>query len=571
MLRKRVVAGMIILLLLLPLAGCTNGEEGEGRQFLNINLGENPPDLDPQRSTDSISADLLNAIFEGLMRADQEGVLQPGLAADFPEISEDRLTYTFTLREGLTWSDGEPLTAADFEFAWKRAMSPLTASEYSYLFDCIARAEDLIYFDELPLPDREELSAEEYEEAMLRFKGELEPYEEAVGVKALDRRTLQVELVQPTPHFLDLCSFLTYLPAPRHLVERYGEDFATAADKIAASGPFKMESWEPDAKIVLVKNERYWDRANVSLEKINLFMLKEISTEINMYETGELDSIIVPGDYLEEYRDDPGFGSIPEAVCRYLLLNHEDPVMANHNFRRALSYGFDRGKFIEKVLQDPSLPATAFTPPTIKDQEGNSFNKTWVKDKLLPEGAQLDLAREYLKRALEELGLDEVGELAVTLLCGDSESHKKYAEGVQGLYRESLGLKIKVESVDFATFLERIRNRQFSLMYLGWNADFNDPSAFMDLWITDGPYNDAGYSNEIYDTAIEIARSGTDNKTRMEALAEAERILCEDLPIIPLYWPTRNYITRPYVKDWVRRITGADNEWKYCRLLPAEK
>ena len=172
---------------------------------------------------------------------------------------------------------------------------------------------------------------------------------------------------------------------------------------------------------------------------------------------------------------------------------------------------------------------------------------------MLPEGAQLDLAREYLKRALEELGLDEVGELAVTLLCGDSESHKKYAEGVQGLYRESLGLKIKVESVDFATFLERIRNRQFSLMYLGWNADFNDPSAFMDLWITDGPYNDAGYSNEIYDTAIEIARSGTDNKTRMEALAEAERILCEDLPIIPLYWPTRNYITRPYVKT-VRRL-----------------
>lgn len=571
---KKGAIWLVILLMLIPVAmisGCSRGEDVAGEQVLNINLGENPPDLDPQRTTDQVSIDVLNAILEGLMRADKEGVQQPGLAADFPEISEDGLIYTFTLREGLTWSDGEPLTAYDFEYAWKRAMNPLTASQYNYMFECVEGAEDFIYFEELELPDHEELSDDEYEQAVEEYKAALQPVEDAVGVKALDESTLEVKLVQPTPYFLDLCSFVTYLPAPRHLVEQYGDDFATAADKFACSGPFTMQSWEPDSKIVLVKNDKYWDADQVKLNQINMFMVKEISTYMNMYETGDLDATGVPGDYIEEYRTQPEFGSIPEAVCWYLQLNREDPVMANDNFRLALSYGFDRQEFIDKVLQNYSAPATAYTPPTINDQEGNSFNETWVKQELLPKTADLDKAQEYLNQALEELNIAKAEDLVITMLSGDSEVAKKYAEGVQGLLQKNLGIKVKVDSVDFATRLERMRNKQFSLVYAGWGGDYNDPLTFMDMWITGGPYNDVGYSSQAYDAAIKTAKTSTDNKTRMEAMAEAERILCEDLPVIPLYWPTRNFVTRPYVKDWIRKTTGSDNEWKYCWIAAEEE
>lgn len=570
--KKRII-WLAILLMLVPavlLSGCGKGEEAAGEQVLNINLGENPPDLDPQRSTDSVSIDVLNAVLEGLMRADKDGVQQPGLAADFPEVSDDGLTYTFTLRDGLTWSDGEPLTAADFEFAWKRAMSPLTVSEYNYMFECVEGAEEFIYFEELELPDREELSDEEYESALEEYKSALQPFEDAVGVKALDEKTLEVKLVQATPYFLDLCSFPTYMPAPKHLVEQYGEDFATTADKIACSGPFKMESWEPDSKIVLVKNDKYWDVENVKLEQINMFMVKEISTYMNMYETGDLDSTGVPGDYIEEYRTKDEFGSMAEAICWYLQLNREDPIMANDNFRMALSYGFDRQEFIDKVLQNYSFPATAYTPPTINDQEGNSFNETWVKEELLPKTADLEKAQDYLDKALEELGIDKAADLEITMLSGDSEVAKKYAEGVQGMLQKNLGIKVRVDCVDFATRLERMTNKQFSLVYAGWGGDYNDPLTFMDMWITDGPYNRVGYSSAEYDAAIKTAKTSTDNKTRMEAMAEAEHSLCEDLPVIPLYWPTRNFVTRPYVKDWIRRTTGSDNEWKYCWIAEEE-
>jgi len=370
---------------------------------LNINIGENPPDLDPQTSTDQVSFQILNAVLEGLMRVDENMVLQPGLAADFPEVSEDGTVYTFTLKEGLKWSDGEPITAHDFEYAWKRAMNPLTGSRYNYKLEYIKGAKEVIYFNDVDLPDAAELSKEDYEAAVENYMAALQPKLDAVGVKALDNLTLEVILEQPCPFFLNLTSFITYLPAPMHLEKELGDSYATRVENMAFSGPFIIESWVHDSELVLVKNPDYWDAENVKLDKINMYMIKEISTQMNMYETGKLDATSVPGFYLENYKDSPDYGVMAEAICWYLQPNHNDPLMGNKAFRQAVSYAFDREGFINGVLEDGSLPATAFTPPTILDANGDSFHENWVGD-LLPTTADTEKARQFLEQACEELG-----------------------------------------------------------------------------------------------------------------------------------------------------------------------
>lgn len=361
--------------------------------------------MDPQTSTDAVSFDVLNAVLDGLFRIDADGVLQPALAADFPEISEDGTHYVFTIREGAEWSDGEPVTAHDFEYAWKRAMNPLTGSQYNYQMEHIKGAADVIYFEDVELPSADELSEEEYATAVEEYQAAIDPLLAEVGVKAVDDHTLEVDLVQPTPFFLDLTSFITYLPAPMHLEQELGDQYAINADNMAFSGPFMITEWVPDDHITLEKNPNYWDAESVKLEKINMYMIKEISTYLNMYETGELDSTGIPGSYLDQYRDDPGYGNLAEAVAWYIEPNLEDPLMGNKKFREAINAAFDRQAFVDGVLENGSFPATALTPPSITDANGDSFHDEWVGD-LLPTTADTELARQLLEEVCAELGYE---------------------------------------------------------------------------------------------------------------------------------------------------------------------
>ncbi|HHY98797.1 MAG TPA: hypothetical protein GX509_08670 [Firmicutes bacterium] len=358
---------------------------GDKPQYLNLNLGEEPPDLDPQTSTDQISFEVLGAVLEGLVRKNPEHKIEKGsgLALDWT-VSKDATVYTFKLRDA-KWSDGKPITAYDFEYAWKRAIDPRTASQYAYQFYIIKNAESVNMMDPGKVGD----------------KG-IEKALDTVGIKALDAKTLKVTLERPTPYFLDLCGFISFLPVPKHAIDKWGDKYAADADKMVFSGPFYIDEWKHESKMVLKKNPNYWDAKNVKLDQINFDMFKDINTPINMFEAGQLDAIGVPGSHIPMFKD-RGMKTIADGVSWYLEFNCQDPIFKNANMRKAFAYAIDRKLFVDQVLKNGSLPATAYTPPVIHDHNGASFQEKWVGE-VLPERANIAKAKKFLEAGLKELG-----------------------------------------------------------------------------------------------------------------------------------------------------------------------
>lgn len=516
------------------------GEKLAAEQVLRINWGSNPPDLDPQTSTDAVSFLIINAAYEGLVRLQADGTVQKGsgLAQDW-EISEDGLVYTFKLRDA-KWSDGTPITAHDFEFAWKRALDPETASQYAYQLYHLKNGEAFNDPDDTSVTSADE-----------------------VGVKALDDKTLKVELERPTPFFLSLTSFITYLPAQKAAIEKFGDEYASAADKAVYSGPFTISEWVQEQKLVLTKNENYWDKENVKLHRIEGDMLVDNNTPVQLYETGGLDMIGVPTEYLDKYRNDPNFGNMADAVTWYLQFNCEDEFFSNEKIRKAFSLSVDRKGFVDNVLANGSLVAYGLVPYDMPGKAGGDFRDQ--NGDLFKEDPAL--AKQLLEEGLAEIGkTKEQLQAHVTYLTGDSDAAKKFAQAFQQMWKQHLGIEPPIEAVTFAIRLDRYNKKNYTLTLAGWGADYNDPMTFMDMFITGGGHNDAYWSNTRYDELIRKATITTGDE-RMEALLEAEKILMDEMPISPLYFRARNFVQRPYVKGVVRFPVGVDNEFKWTYIL----
>ena len=511
----------------------TTTTQPKEEQVLNANLGEEPPMLDAQKSTDTVSFDVLNATHEGLVRLNKEGKVEKGsgLATDW-EISSDGLTYTFHLRDA-KWSDGTPITAHDFEYSWKRALDPATASQYAYMLYYIKNAE--------------------------AYNGGKAKADD-VGVKALDDKTLQVELQQPAPQFLGLTSFITYLPVQKAAVEKYGDKYASSPDTIVYSGPFIIKEWNHEQNMVLEKNPNYWDKDSVKLDRINLDMIKDDNTIVQNWEAGQYDAIGVPGAYIDKYKNDPLFHQMAEATTFYLQFNNKNKIFSNVNIRKAFTYAVNRQVFCDNILKNGSLPALALVPPGLpgdKEQfrtEGGNYFKD----------DDVSLAKELLAKGLQELGLKQLPK--IKFVSGDTDVAKKHAQALQEFWNKNLGVNVDIVSVAFKVRLDMMDKGDFDIVYAGWGADYNDPMTFLDLWVTGGGNNTAFYSNPEYDKLIKQANSTNDNAVRMKAMHEAEKLLMEDMPIGPLYFRGRAYLQRPYVHDWIRFPVGVADEWKWTYI-----
>jgi oligopeptide transport system substrate-binding protein len=514
------------------------GEQLADDQLLKINLGADPPDLDPQTTTDQVSFWIINAVYEGLVRLQPDGSIQKGsgMAEDW-EISEDGLTYTFKLRDA-NWSDGTPVTAHDFEYAWKRAIDPAVAAEYAYQFYHIK-------------------NAEAYNTEEIKDVNE-------VGIKALDEKTLQVELVRPTPFFLSLTSFITYIPAQKAAVEKFGEEFASAPDKMVFSGPFMIDEWTREQKLVMVKNSSYWDAEAVKLERIEGDMITDNNTKINLYETGELDTTAVPSEFMEKYKDTPEFESLAEATTWYLQFNMVDKYFSNENIRKAFAYATDRKSYVENVLADGSIVPGGLTPGLIPGKGGKEFAEN--RGNVLPE-FDAAKAKEYFEKGLSELGITkEQFQEHAFLLTGDSTWWNRTGQAMQQMWKENLGVELRIEAVSFALRLERYNNKDYCISIAGWGGDYNDPMTFMDLFVTNGGNNDAYYSNPEFDALIKKATEETGD-ARIDAMVEGEKILAKEMPIFPIFHPARVFIQRDYVKGIARFPVGCDTEWKWAYVL----
>lgn len=510
-----------IFFLILLIAGCAQQKSEKIAQVIRFNNGTEPETIDPARSTGIPEANIEIQCFEGLTRLDKNSSPSPGIAKSW-EVSKDGLKYIFHLRDA-RWSNGDKLTAYDFEYSWKRALSPELAAEYAY---------QLYYIK----------NAEKYNKGKIKDKN-------LVGVKAIDEKTLLVELEYPTPYFLSLTSFPTYFPVNRKIVEK-NPRWATRPETYIGCGPFKLVKWEHNHKMEFEKNENYWDAQNVKLEKLIFYLVEEASTELTMYETGKLDyADNPPVQDIERLKKEKILKTAPLLGTYYYKLNITKPPLNNRKVRRALALAIDRKAIVEKITKGGQVPALAFVPPGII-QAGKDFRSE-------KRGYFKDNDVETAKKLLEEAGYKNGKNFPkLTILYNTSESHKMIAEAIQEMWRKNLGIEVNLKNQEWKVYLNTLQKLDYQIARAGWVGDYIDPMTFLDMWVTGGGNNQTGWGNREYDSLIKQAKKTKDLKKRLEIMHKCENILMEEMPVIPIYFYTDLFLCRDYVKNVIKSPLG---------------
>jgi oligopeptide transport system substrate-binding protein len=551
--------------MMLVLAGCTttgdkadpgkkddpkNEETPVEKKILRTNNHSEPGALHPGLAQGTHDSWVIDHVFEGLTTKAQDGTIQPGMAETW-DTSEDGLTWTFHLRDGITWSNGDPVTAADFEYAWKFALDPNSASQYAYQMYYLegGQAYNEVGADVLKeyAEAVEKATAEGTDppEKPVISESDLQPARDKVGVKALDEKTLEVKLAQATPYFLDLTSFYTYYPINKNVAES-NPDWYKEAATFVSNGAFKLKEWKHKESITLAKNENYYDAAKVKLDEVLLYVIEDNNTAWQMYQTGEIDLLDnlpseVTGKLISE--NAPDFHNAAELSTYYYNLNSDVKPFNNPKVRKALGMAIDRQTIVEHVTQGGQMPAYGVVPPGMPDVTGDFRENAGA---LFEENAEE--AKKLLAEGLAEEGLKEFPK--TTLLYNTNEIHKVVAEAIQEMWRKNLGIEnLTLENVEFQVKLDREQSGDYMISRAGWIGDYVDPMTYLDLWLTDGPYNDANYSNPEYDALVNSAKTTMDVNARMDAMHKAEQILMDDMAIIPIY-----YYTRPHV--YKENVTG---------------
>ncbi|MCK2156721.1 peptide ABC transporter substrate-binding protein [Exiguobacterium sp. 17-1] len=513
-------------------SGDKNSDKKSSEQTLNLIESADIPTLNPTTSTDAVSFNVLNNTMEGLYRLDDKQQPTPGIAESHT-VSDDKLTYTFKLRDA-KWSDGTPITAKDFEYAWKEVLNPENASQYAYVFYNIE-------------------GAEEYNTK----KGE----RDAVGVKAVDDKTFEVKLKAPADYFLGLTGFGPFMPKSEELSKKIGKDFGSTADKSLYNGPFKLTEWTREQGWKMVKNDNYWDKDNVKLKTINVKVVKETSTAVNLYEKGDIDRAGLSSEFVAQYQDNKEFKTKGESTIFYLYLNTKVKALNNEKIRRAIDMGYNKKGITDVILANGSLPANYLVPKDFaKDESGKDFREKYPTFN--------EYNADEAKKLWEE-GLKEIGQKSVELelLNYDSDDAKKIGEFLKGELEKNLpGMKVTIKQQPFKNKLDLENKGDFEFSFAGWGPDYQDPMTFLDLFLTDGPYNRGKWSDKEYDKLINDAKTQTDATKRWSELQEAEKILLDSAAISPVYQRGRAFMVKPYVKGIVEHNFGADFSYKWASI-----
>jgi oligopeptide transport system substrate-binding protein len=530
-------AGLAGATLLGTLPGCGvfkqgGGQQGGGDGTFTLAEVADIADMNSVTTTDLYSARLLNNINEGLYRLDANDKPHPAMAKSV-DISDDTLTYTFTLRDGIKWSNGDPVTAQDFEYGWMTLLNPDTAAEYAYLLYSFIKG------------------AAAYNSG--------DGSAEDVGIEALDNKTLKVTLNGPYPFWLGLAgSHQTYLPVNQKFYEQQGKDYAQSADSLLYNGPYIMTEFNPSTGATLVKNKDYWDKDNVDVQKIVCRIVKDASTRVNLYTAGDLDFGELTSEYVNEYKDSPAFMRIIEFSTFWLNMNFKDEIFQNENIRRAIQMSFDRDALANKILNDGSVGADGYVPAGIAGPGNQTFREAVGPTMPAYDPQQ---AKELWQKGVEELGQEPT----FTLLTGDTGTARDAGTFLQSEFK-AMGANIEINVQPFDEFLDLSTKGDFQMSLYGWIADYNDPMNFLDLFLSDSEFNDPSFKNARYDQLITAAQTETDAKVRMDKLIEAERLLVEDqAAIAPVYFSGVAALLRPTFKDFVEHPTGT-YEFKYLKV-----
>ena len=523
------------------LVGCGSGGSA-GANEVTINLGAEPPEMDSILTTSSGSMNVLRHCVEGLVSLDANDEAVPGMAESW-DVSKDQKTYTFHLRKGAKWSNGEEVTAQDFVFAWNQHFNARTGAPYaSTWMTKIAGAEDIYTATAAKVdPDNEK---SDYKMA----EADIPAYiEEHAGWKAVDKYTFQVTFTGPFQYAVVLMAFPSFFPVNKTAYESAGgnKKYGTDADKLAYNGPFTITSWVHEDSIVLEKNPDYWNADNIKLDKITMRMISQENTAINEFNNGSIDMIGLTGDNIAQFENAQGFD---DGGAWYLEFNSQEKPYNNAKVRKALTLGVDAQKMVDTIVQNDSKVATTFTPPAVAQGAfteycGDIFQHVTNND--------YSEAKALLEEGLKEEELT-LAEFSPELLCDDTSAAKQQAEFLQAQLKENLGVSVQIKQVTYKTRLANMDKGEFEIVFAGWSPDYNDPMTYLDMWVTGNGNNHGKWSNAEYDKIIEEASQIADKDAYYAKLKEAEEILAEECPIGFIYDRQTSYVTSDRLKGVIR-------------------
>jgi len=562
----------------------SNIESGLREQVLHLGNGAEPQSLDPHLATSVSAHHIMSSLLEGLM-AEHPETLEPvpGVAESW-EISEDRKTYTFTLRKDAKWSNGDDVKASDFVYSYRRILNQELGAQYGYMVQALKNGKLfntgkkcssglwLLTKDGPPKVVAHPEAWEALDEAGRdKVLAALQPEDEdapgvcilceqptklqpldwedwdrcEVGAKAIDDRTLELKLENPTPYFLELLNHYTFWPVHEKTIEAAGARTTRGTGwalpgKYVGNGPFVLDEWRINARMVVKISPTYWDRDTVKLSEIRFYPLESVDTEERAFRSRFIHHTnTVPPHRIDWHKHhNPDLLHLDTYLAVYFYrFNTDREPLDDVRVRRALALAIDREALVKHVMRAGQQPAYNFTPP---GTGGFTAGPQFESD--LPEAKRL--IAEYLK----ETGKSSLPK--IELRYNTSESHKKVAEAIQAMWKQELGIDVVLDNQEWKVFLKAVEKQDFDITRAGWTGDYNDPNTFMDMWVTDGGHNNTGWSNARYDELIEMAAKEGDKEKRKEYFREAEGILAQEMPMLPIYFYVRASLRDRSVKGW---------------------
>ena len=534
--KKRIIVAALAIAGAMALSGCGGSKSGSakssdttqtaaGKKILTIQLGPDVESIDPALNSAVDGANYILFAFDNLLKMDKDGKVVPGLAEKY-EVSDDQLTWTFHLRDGLKWSDGSALTAEDFVYSWQRLVDPNVASPYAQTVLGMVEG----YDDAIGRPDADGNTT-------------VDPDPTKLKVEAPDEKTLIVHMAKPTPYFDKLAAFVSLSPVKKDVVEANPDGWSIDPKTYISTGPFKLTGWEPGSYLMFEKNENYWDADSIKLDGIKCLLMQDQNATFSAYESGDALMIKdVPTQEITTLKERSDFHIDPILGTYYLDLNTTLDEFKDPKVREALSLALDRKYISETITSGTYTPASGFVSEGVTDWNGTAW-----QDNITDKSAYINIdyhagnlakAKELLKEAGYENG---VGLPEMVYSTNDASYHKKIAEYLQQAWGE-LGLKVQVNIVEWKSFTPQRRSGNYQIARDGWVMDYNDPSNILELALTGNGNNNAKYSNPEFDALMSKAATEKNPQTRFGYLHQAEDFIMKDTAMVPLLYYNDFYL-----------------------------
>lgn len=526
---------IILVISILILSSCSQNKgmySDEGQVFRKV-IPQDMTTLDTAMITDSVSNDIAEQAFEGLFSLDKNDKATLAIAKNMPKKSKDGKTLIFDLKENAKWSNGDDVTANDFVYAWRKVVNPKTGSEYAYIMTDIKNADD-INAGKKPV--------------------------ESLGIKAINKHKLEIQLNRPIPYINELLTLSTFYPQNEKISKKYGEKYGTKVEKTVFNGPFKVDKWKHEDKILLSKNNNYWYKKNVKLEKVNYKVLKDKQVGASLYETGSIDDTLITADQVNKYKDSPALKKRITSGNFYIKLNQKKvKEFSNKNLRLAIARSINKQGYVDAVKNDGSSPSNTLTAKGVAKVEGDKDYTSTINS---PLDFNPKLANENWQKAKKELKIEK---FTFTMNTEDTPDAKISAEYIKSQVEKNLpGITLKIKQLPFKQRIALETKMNYEASLSGWGADYSDPTSYLGTMTKDNPQNNTGWNNTSFDNSYNEVNGKLLKyiDKRNETMKNMEELLVSDAPIAPIYQKGEAHLTNPQVKGLIYHVVGPDTTLK---------